>query len=455
MIETPVADVALTPVDAAGQAEQRRLAAIRTAVHDRVIGELGERAQAMHHFAIVRRVGEVLDIYLEAVGVVVSIDAHDALLRTLIADVLGYGPLQPLLEDEEISDILVNGPDKVYVERFGRLERVPVHFDNNQHLMEVIYRMVIGTGRRVDENSPMCDARLPDGSRINVIIPPLAVKGPALTIRKLRRKPLSVDQLIANGTLTAAMVEFLKACVHARMNIVVAGGGTSGKTTMLDVLSSFIPRTERIITVEDTAELRPRQRHVIRLESRPSNAEGRGIVSIRDLVVNTLRMRPDRIVVGEVRGGEALDMLQAMNTGHDGSLTTVHANSTRDSISRLETLVLMAGTELPSRAIRDQIASAINLIVMLDRLRDGSRRVTGISEVAGIDGNEIELRDIFVYQQFGFDGATVRGSHTATGVIPRCLEAIEAAGLSLPQELFQPPRLEVLPSREDFTKSAH
>ena len=276
-----------------------------------------------------------------------------------------------------------------------------------------------------------------------------------MTIRKLRRKPLSVDQLIANGTLTAAMVEFLKACVHARMNIVVAGGGTSGKTTMLDVLSSFIPRTERIITVEDTAELRPRQRHVIRLESRPSNAEGRGIVSIRDLVVNTLRMRPDRIVVGEVRGGEALDMLQAMNTGHDGSLTTFHANSTRDSISRLETLVLMAGTELPSRAIRDQIASAINLIVMLDRLRDGSRRVTGISEVAGIDGNEIELRDIFVYQQFGFDGATVRGSHTATGVIPRCLEAIEAAGLSLPQELFQPPRLEVLPSREDFTKSAH
>jgi pilus assembly protein CpaF len=443
MIDMPVVDTAVVTEDANVEARDR-LASIRAAVHGRVIGELGEKAQTMRHFAIVQRVGEVLDMYIDAVGLPLGIDARNQLLRTVIADVLGYGPLQPLLEDEEISDIVVNGPDKVYVERFGRLERVPVHFDNNQHLLDVIQRMVVGAGRRVDETSPMCDARLPDGSRINVIIPPLAVKGPALTIRKLRRKPLSVDQLIANGTLTAAMIEFLKACVIARMNILVAGGGTSGKTTMLDVLSGFIPRTERIVTVEDTAELRLRQRHVIRLESRPSNAEGRGIVSIRDLVVNTLRMRPDRIVVGEVRGGEALDMLQAMNTGHDGSLTTVHANSTRDSISRLETLVLMAGTELPSRAIRDQIASAINIIVMLDRLRDGSRRVTGISEVVGIDGNEIELEDIFVYQQFGFDGGKVHGSHIPTGTIPRCLGVIEAAGLSVPLAIFQPAPLEVL-----------
>jgi len=437
VIDVPVAEA--VGVTEEGQVDGRDpLASVRAAVHDRVIGELGEKAQAMHHFAIVQRVGEVLDIYLEAAGLAISVNARNQLLRTLIADVLGYGPLQPLLEDPEISDIVVNGPDKVYVERFGRLERVPVHFDNNRHLLDVIQRMVIGAGRRVDEHSPMCDARLPDGSRINVIIPPLAVKAPALTIRKLRRKPLSVDELIANGTLTEAMVVFLKACVIARMNIVVAGGGTSGKTTMLDVLSSFIPRTDRIITVEDTAELRLRQRHVIRLESRPSNVEGRGVVSIRDLVVNTLRMRPDRIVVGEVRGGEALDMLQAMNTGHDGSLTTVHANSTRDSISRLETLVLMAGTELPSRAIREQIASAINIIVMLDRLRDGSRRVTGVSELTGIDGNEIELRDIFIYQQFGFDGGTVSGSHTATGVVPHCLEAIDAAGVSVPLDIFQP-----------------
>ena len=443
VIEMPVSGAVIVTDDASVQVRDR-LASIRAAVHARVIGELGENAQAMHPFAIAQRVGEVLDIYLNAVGLAVGTDARDQLLRTLIADVLGYGPLEPLLEDEEISDIVVNGPDKVYVERLGRLERVPVHFDNNQHLMDVIQRMVTGAGRRVDENSPMCDARLPDGSRINVIIPPLAVKGPALTIRKLRRKPLPADQLIANGTLTEAMLDFLKACVIARMNIVVAGGGTSGKTTMLDVLSSFIPRTERIITVEDTAELRLRQRHVIRLESRPSNAEGRGIVTIRDLVVNTLRMRPDRIVVGEVRGGEALDMLQAMNTGHDGSLTTVHANSTRDSISRLETLVLMAGMDLPSRAIREQIASAINIIVMLDRLRDGSRRVTCISEVGGIEGSAIELRDLFIYQQFGFDGGTVEGAHTATGIVPRCLEAIQAAGVSLPLGLFQRAPLKVL-----------
>jgi pilus assembly protein CpaF len=333
---------------------------------------------------------------------------------------------------------MVNGPSKVYIERGNKMMRAAIKFDSDAHLMQIISRIVTGVGRRVDESSPMVDARLPDGSRVNVIIPPLAVKGASVTIRKMRKDPLQIADLIKNNTLTDEMADFLKACVNARMNIVVAGGGSSGKTTTLNVLSSFIPGDERIITIEDAAELQLRQVHVINLESRPTNVEGKGGVSIRDLVINTLRMRPDRIVVGEVRSGEALDMLQAMNTGHDGSLTTVHSNTPRDTISRLETLVLMAGMELPSRAIREQIASAINIIIQQNRLRDGSRKITYISEVTGIEGDQISLQDIFVYKQSGFENGKVTGLLTATGAIPHIMETLESTGNPIPLSHFDP-----------------
>ena len=415
-----------------------RFGKIKGAVHDRIIGELGEMANEMDHDAISQRAEEVLDAYLSGRNIDLGRQEREQLLRALLADILGYGPLDALLADDSISDIMVNGPNRVYIERNTNMQRAAVKFDSDQQLMQVIQRIVVGVGRRVDETSPMVDARLPDGSRVNVIIPPLAVKGAAVTIRKFRRDPLQIDDLIGNGTLTREMAEFLQACVNARMNIVVAGGGSSGKTTTLNVLSSFIPGDERIITVEDAAELQLRQIHVINLESRPKNVEGKGGVSIRDLVVNTLRMRPDRIVVGEVRGGEALDMLQAMNTGHDGSLTTVHSNSPKDTISRLETLVLMAGMDLPSRAIREQIASAINVIVQQSRLRDGTRKITYISELTGIEGDQISIQDIFVYKQSGYEDGKVSGALTATGVIPRCMELLVATGQHVPVSHFDP-----------------
>ena len=407
-------------------------------MHDRVIGELGEMANELDREAISQRAEEVLDAYLTARRVTLDTKQRQELLQALLADILGFGPLDRLLTDDEISDILVNGPSKVYVDRANKMQRVAIKFDSDAHLMQIISRIVTGVGRRVDESSPMCDARLPDGSRVNVIIPPLAVKGAAVTIRKFRRDPLQIEDLIKFGTLTREMAEFLRACVVSRLNIVVAGGGASGKTTTLNVLSSFLPSDERIITVEDAAELQLRQVHVINLESRPPNVEGKGGVSIRDLVINTLRMRPDRIVVGEVRGGEALDMLQAMNTGHDGSLTTVHSNSPRDTISRLETLVLMAGMELPSRAIREQIASAINIIVQQSRLRDGSRKITYISEITGIEGDQLSVQDIFVYRQLGFESGKVSGMHTATGVMPRCMDVLVSSGQGVPVNYFDP-----------------
>jgi pilus assembly protein CpaF len=415
-----------------------RFSRIKSAVHDRIIGELGEKANELDRDAIVQRAEETLDLYLSGRRISLDKTTREQLLGALLADILGFGPLDLLLSDDAISDIMVNGPNKVYVERGGKMQRAAIKFDSDAHLMQIISRIVTGVGRRVDESSPMVDARLPDGSRVNVIIPPLAVKGAAVTIRKFRRDPLQITDLVTNGTMTPQMAEFLKACVNARMNIVVAGGGSSGKTTTLNVLSSFIPGDERIITVEDAAELQLRQIHVINLESRPSNVEGKGGVGIRELVINTLRMRPDRIVVGEVRSGEALDMLQAMNTGHDGSLTTVHANTPRDSISRLETLVLMAGMELPSRAIREQIASAINIIIQQNRMRDGSRRITYISEITGIEGDQISLQDIFVYKQSGYENGKVSGMHTATGILPQCLEVLESTGNMVPVEYFNP-----------------
>ena len=418
--------------------EAERFHRIKAAVHDRIIGELGERANDLDREAIVQRAEEVLDIYLSARRVNLDIQARERLLAMLLSDILGFGPLDILLADDAISDIMVNGPNKIFIERNNKMQRAAIKFDSDQHLMQVIQRIVTGVGRRVDESSPMVDARLPDGARVNVIIPPLAVRGASVTIRKMRRDPLQISDLINNGSLTQEMASFLKACVNARMNIVVAGGGGSGKTTTLNILSAFIPSDERIITVEDAAELQLRQIHVIRLESRPANVEGKGGVGIRELVINTLRMRPDRIVVGEVRSGEALDMLQAMNTGHDGSLTSVHANTPRDSIARLETLVLMAGMELPSRAIREQIASAVNVIIQQNRMRDGTRKITYISELTGIEGDQISLQDIFVYKQTGFEDGKVAGMHTATGAIPRIMEQLEETGNAVPLSIFDP-----------------
>jgi pilus assembly protein CpaF len=355
----------------------------------------------------------------------------------IIDEVMGFGPITPLLNDPTISEVMVNGPKQVYVERSGRLEITDVAFRDDAHVMHIIEKIVAPLGRRIDESMPMVDARLPDGSRVNAIIPPLSLNGPVITIRKFAADPFTVEDLIGFGTLTPDIAEFLQACVQVRLNIVVSGGTGSGKTTLLNVLSSFIPPDERIVTIEDAAELQLRQDHVVSLESRPPNIEGKGAIAIRDLVRNALRMRPDRIVVGEVRGGEALDMLQAMNTGHDGSLTTGHANTPRDMLSRLETMVLMAGMELPVRAIREQISSAIDLIVQTSRLRDGSRKIVQVTEVQGMEGEIITLQDIFAFEQHGVDeDGKIHGRFHATGIRPGFMERLEAAGVRLGPELF-------------------
>jgi pilus assembly protein CpaF len=358
------------------------------------------------------------------------------ILDSISNEVLGFGPIQPLLDDETCTEIMVNGYDQVVVERFGKLQMTDVTFDDEHHVMRVIDKIVAPLGRRVDESSPMVDARLPDGSRVNAIIPPLSLVGPILTVRRFPRQPLTVDDMIRLGSMTRDMAEFLAAAVKAKVNIIVAGGTGSGKTTLLNVLSSFIPDDERIVTVEDAAELQLIQDHVLTLESRPPNIDGRGQVSIRDLVRNCLRMRPDRIIVGEVRSGEALDMLQAMNTGHDGSLTTVHANSPRETLSRLETMVLMAGMDLPVRAIRDQISKAIHLIVQQERLQDGTRKVVSVAEIHGLEGDTIILEDIFRYEQSGFEAGRVVGQFKATGARPKCYEKFAPMGINLPLSVF-------------------
>jgi pilus assembly protein CpaF len=386
------------------------------------------------------RIRRTLDGLLAESGQVLSRVEKEEIVRHAHQEIAGYGPLQPLLEDDGVSEIMVNGPDDVYVERGGQIQYTGIRFRDHAHLLQTIQKIVAPLGRRIDESSPMVDARLPDGSRVNAVIPPLAVRGAALTIRKFSRRPLGIDDLVARGTLVPEMAMLLRAAVAGRLNIVVSGGTGSGKTTTLNVLSSFIGEDERIVTIEDAAELRLQQRHVVSLEARPANAEGRGRVTIRDLVINALRMRPDRIIVGEVRGGEALDMLQAMNTGHDGSLTTAHANSPRELLYRLETMVLMAGTDLPARAIREQIASAIDLIVHQARLRDGTRRITHITEVVGMEGDTITLQDIFVFEQQGVEEhQRVRGRFRPTGVVPTFLPRLEARGQRLPQDLFWVP----------------
>ncbi len=362
---------------------------------------------------------------------------RDGLLDELCNEVMGLGPIEPLVRDPEISEIMVNGPKNVYVERKGRIIRSDMVFRDNAHVLRIIEKIVSPIGRRIDESSPMVDARLKDGSRVNAVIAPLSLVGPCLTIRKFSKDPLQVEDLIRFGTLTAETAALLKACVEARMNIIVSGGTGSGKTTTLNVLSSFIPSDERIVTIEDAAEIQLRQEHVVTLESRPPNIEGKGTISIRDLVRNCLRMRPDRIIVGEVRGGEALDMLQAMNTGHDGSLTTGHSNSPRDMLARLETMVLMAGMELPLRAIREQISSAIDLIIHQERMRDGKRRITHITEVAGMENEIITLQDIFKFQQKGVgENGGIVGEFKALGIVPKFVEKFKVNGIKLPLSVF-------------------
>ena len=370
-----------------------------------------------------------------------SAGERQQVVADLADDVLGYGPMQRFLADHDVTEIMVNGCEDIYIERAGRLHRTTSRFVSDAHVRRVIDRIVSQVGRRIDESSPMVDARLPDGSRVNAVIPPLAVDGPVLTVRKFAHDPFQTDDLIGMGTFTAETVDLLRACVRGRLNMLVTGGTGTGKTTLLNVLSSFIPADERVVTIEDSVELQMHQHHVVRLESRPANVEGRGSVAIRDLVRNSLRMRPDRIIVGEVRGGEALDMLQAMNTGHDGSLSTVHANTPRDAISRLETMVLMAGMDLPDRAVREQIASALDVIVHLSRFRDGTRRVTHVTEVVGMEGHVVTLQDVFAFDYsagVGEDGRH-RGGLRPTGIRPAFADHLADLGITLPQTTFGVP----------------
>ncbi len=359
------------------------------------------------------------------------------LLEWVISDILGYGPLEPLLSDISITEVMVNGPQTVYVERYGRIEKSNVTFENEEHLMRIIDRIVAPIGRRVDESSPMVDARLPNGYRVNATIPPLSLDGPLLTIRKFAQTPFTAQDLIANGTLTPSLVVFVKACVEARINLIISGGTGSGKTTLLNVCSAFIPNNERIITIEDIAELQLKQEHVARLEKRPPNIEGKGEVTIRQLVINALRMRPDRIIVGEARGGEALDMLQAMNTGHDGSMTTIHSNSPRDTLRRIETMVLMAGMDLPLRAIREQVSSAIELVIHMQRLRDGTRKVVQVAEVQGMETETIVMQDLFKFDQTGIQNGRVVGALKSTGLRPRFADTFAINNIELPAGIFE------------------
>jgi pilus assembly protein CpaF len=363
---------------------------------------------------------------------------RESLVVEVLDELFGLGPLETLLADRAISDILVNRFDQVYIERNGRLEATDVTFRDDRHLLQIIERIVSAVGRRIDESSPMVDARLKDGSRVNAIIPPLALNGPALSIRRFRTDRLGANDLVTRDSLTAPMLEFLKVAVSCRLNVLVSGGTGAGKTTLLNILSGFIGPSERIVTIEDSAELMLRQRHVVRLETRPANIEGKGNIRQRELVVNALRMRPDRIIVGEVRGEEALDMLQAMNTGHDGSLTTIHANSPRDALYRLDTMVAMANLNIPDRAIRQQVASAIELVIQIARLSDGTRKVTAISEITGMEREMITMQDLFVFEKLGVDeDGRVRGRFRATGIRPKCSERFVASGVELPAQMFE------------------
>ena len=415
-------------------------ASLRDRVHRRLLAELNPAVEANNVEEVRRALERIFNETLAEEQVPLSRVERSTLFEQIVAGILGFGPLEPLLQDGSVTEILVNGPDRVYVERNGRLEKTALRFRDVNELIRIVDRILSPLGRRVDESSPMVDARLPDGSRVNVIVPPLSLVGPCLSIRKFSRAAYSADDLIRLNTLTQPMLDFLKTCILARLNVIISGGTSTGKTTLLNMLSSFLPSTERIVTIEDAAELQLQQEHVVRLEARPPNVEGKGQVTIRQLVINALRMRPDRIVVGEVRGGEALDMLQAMNTGHDGSLTTAHSNSPRDTLHRVETMVLMAGMDLPLRAVREQLASAFDIIVHLQRMVDGVRRIVQVSEVEGMEGEVIVMQDLFRYVQTGIRDGRVQGYYTATGIRPKFMEQIEAMGLFLPASTFAPAR---------------
>jgi pilus assembly protein CpaF len=383
-----------------------------------------------------RTIQDLFEQILNEENIVLSRPERARLFEQIAAEILGFGPIQPLLEDETITEVMVNGAKNIYVERRGKIHRVPVAFENNEHVMRIIERIVSPLGRRIDESSPYVDARLPDGSRVNAVIPPISLIGPILTIRKFAKVPITIEQLVQFGTITTEAVEFLKACVESRLNIIISGGTGSGKTTLLNVLSAWIPSDERIITVENAAELQLRQEHVVTLESRPANIEGKGEITIRNLVVNTLRMRPDRIIVGEIRDEAAVDMLQAMNTGHDGSMTTAHSNSPRDTVARLETMTMMAGMDLPIRAIREQISSAVDLVVHQERMRDGTRKIVCITEVTGMEGDIITMTDLFIFEQSGYENGHVIGRLRPTGLRPKFMDKIEASGINLPPSVF-------------------
>jgi pilus assembly protein CpaF len=408
-------------------------------VQNRLINELDPKLDLTNQVEVRRQIETLFGTIADEEGLALTRAERVRMLEQITDEILGLGPLEPLLRDETLTEVMVNGPQQVYIEREGKLELTNVTFQNDEHVMKIIQRIIAPIGRRVDESSPMVDARLADGSRVNAIIPPLSLVGPVITIRKFSATPYTVDDLVRFGTSTPEMFEFLEACVKARLNIFVSGGTGSGKTTMLNILSSFIPDDERIVTIEDAAELQLRQEHVVTLEARPSNIEGKGAIPIRELVRNALRMRPDRIIVGECRSGEALDMLQAMNTGHDGSMSTGHANTPRDMLSRLETMVLMAGMDLPLRAIREQISSAVDLIVHQNRLKDGSRKITNITEVQGMEGDVIVMQDVFVFEQTGVEEGKIKGRLKPTGIRPQFVERFEVAGIHLPPNIFGSP----------------
>jgi pilus assembly protein CpaF len=416
---------------------------VKTAIHRKLIQKLNlDKLTEANREDVRREVGQILEQLVVGESTPMNLQERERLAQEVLDEVFGLGPLEPLLADPTISDILVNGHRRVYVERKGLLEQTGVQFRDDAHLMAIIDRIVSAIGRRVDESSPMVDARLADGSRVNAIIPPLAVDGPCLSIRRFGRDPLRADDLIRNNSLTVGMLELLRGCVKARLNILISGGTGAGKTTFLNVLSASISNRERIVTIEDAAELQLHQEHVVRLETRTANIEGKGAIQQRQLMINCLRMRPDRIVMGEVRGEEALDMLQAMNTGHDGSLTTIHANTPRDALSRLETMVAMANLNLPENAIRRQIASAIDLVIQVSRLSDGTRKIISVAELTGMEGEVVTMQEIFSFRKKGIrENGEVFGEFEPTGVRPKFAERLLVAGIQLPMGMFEIPRL--------------
>jgi len=409
---------------------------LKTRVQNRLLAELDPGMDVTKVAEVRKTIQGLYEQILVEESIVLSRQEKHRLFEQIVAEIIGFGPLQPMLEDDSVTEVMVNGAKNIYVERKGKLSRVPLAFESDEHVMRIIDRIVAPLGRRIDESSPMVDARLPDGSRVNAVIPPISLVGPTITIRLFSKTPLTVEDLIENGSITPESIQFMKACVESRLNIVVSGGTGSGKTTMLNLLSGFIPPDERIVTIENAAELQLRQEHVVTLESRPPNIEGRGEITIQNLVVNSLRMRPDRIVVGEIRDGAALDMLQAMNTGHDGSMTTAHSNSPRDTIARIETMTMMAGYDLPVRAIREQIAAAVDVIVHAERLRDGTRKIVSITEVAGMEGDVVTLTDLFAFEQTGYESGKVLGRLRPTGLRPKFMDKIEATGIHLPPQIF-------------------